>query len=216
VEDEEEKAAKKKKKKKPKKKKTGGGGAADDEPILDTIDEDRPATPPPGSPAPEGSPAPGTATSPAAKKKKKKKTGGATSTAASQTSVDSQGTLLPGMSSTTSLPFVPTEQSAQSARSYVAQAGLTDKKEKVKTRGAEADAPPAKKTGLFGRFGRKEETPKEADDDTTRARKNWFRRLGKKTTLLMHQLLATPDDEKKGGRTSMKWDNFVKVRTRAG
>lgn len=113
------------------------------------------------------------------------------------------------MGSTSYLPLT-TETVAQSSRSYLAEK-INTQKSKVKSRPNHATvfATPEKKSGFFSRIlsrvkGEPEEKPQKG------AKHSWFTKLSKKSKALMHQLLNTAEDEKKG-TAPMKWENFLRV-----
>lgn len=203
VSDEEEPTTSaKKKKKKPKKKKKK---AAPSEATLvpEEALEQTPAPAPEPAPAPAPEPAPAT---PAAAQKKAP----AKQPPAKAPSVKSVSASVAYASSTTSLPL-PTEQTAQSARTYLKSEGLDAEKTKVKTRADHGNlfSIPEKKKGLFSRFTREKAEKPEVDQE---AKFSMFSNLSKRAKTYMHQLLSTTEDEKRG-LAPMKWDHFVKVRT---
>ncbi|TFK54510.1 hypothetical protein OE88DRAFT_1676255 [Heliocybe sulcata] len=216
VEDEEVTAAKKKKKKPKKKKKKPSSTATAEQgkeespaPAVSSPPEPVPASP---SPVPSGAP-----TSPPqtpSKKKKKRGPSGASANgpksptpSVSSTAVNSSSGHLPFMSTSS----LVAEQKAQSVHSYLHSEGLAATKEKVKSRRQPGDMALIKeKRGLFsGKFGSKE---KDEDEESIKkgSKNSWFTRLGKKSTDLMHQLLSTKDDVKKG-QAPMKWEQFLRV-----
>jgi hypothetical protein len=222
VEDEEHTTAKKKKKKKPKKKRASLSIVNHAE----TIDNDqqpvqspRPITPPsvttPLLSSPQGVASP---TKSSAKKKKKKKSGQdvespssprSNTAAPSMYSAASSATIPMANASTASIPLYRS-QTAQSSHSYVKQQGLDEKKEKIKSRPDPGSLQPIseKNKSIFSRFANK----KVKEESNTEAKASWFSNLTKKTTVYMHQLLRTSEDEKQG-QAGMKWEHFVKVRT---
>ncbi|TFK44345.1 hypothetical protein BDQ12DRAFT_672818 [Crucibulum laeve] len=114
----------------------------------------------------------------------------------------------PNMSTASlSLPIEPTI--AQSARSYLQSENLSSQKTKVKTRADHASIfsntdKEKEKKGLLSKFGMSRK------DKDAPAKHSWFSRLRKKPKDLMHQLLNTAE-EKTGGRSEMKWEDFLKL-----
>ncbi|EPQ57181.1 hypothetical protein GLOTRDRAFT_39174 [Gloeophyllum trabeum ATCC 11539] len=125
-------------------------------------------------------------------------------------SVNTSSTYLPYMS-TASLP------TAQSARSYLQSEGLDSSKTKIKSRPDHASSFYKEKKGLLSRFGRRKKGEDEEDAEPVKkgSKHSWFVRLGKKSKDLMHQLLGTAEDEKKG-QAPMKWEHFLKVMREMG
>jgi hypothetical protein len=199
---------KKKKKKKPKKKKKKAASTAE-EPVADTNGADEPVDKPETSQTPAPVPAP--LTSPSSKQQKK--TPAASKSAAKKApSVNSLSstTTLPVWTSTSSLTL-PTENAAQSARSYLQQEGLMSGKSKVKTR---SDQPAlfdiSEKTSIFSRFSKKEKETKPEPKIEQGDKNSFFSKMTKKTKAYMHQLLHTAEDEKQG-IAPLKWEHFVRV-----
>lgn len=166
------------------------------------------------------------------KKSKKKKSASAEATPASPPSVQSVDSTA---SHKTSIPLTPPSPSsqpyaapktsynasmasltlketttAQSSHSYLQKENLMKSDKKIKSRPDHASlfSNAEEKRGLFSsKFSsasKGEVKPKESD------KSNWFSKLGKKTTGLMHQLLR-PGDEQKRARAPMKWEHFLKV-----
>lgn len=182
AEDEDLAAAKKKKKKKSKKKKTATSGAF---PFV-SAESTKPMSVQ-------------TSTAPAA----------LTSPTKAPFVVPSTSPTLPGFMSTTSL--VPSAETvmAQSAHSYLQSLSISDKK-KVKSRPDHASLfsqPDTEKKGFFSSLSLKKGKDKETA--MKEARKSWFSKLSKKTKTLMHQLMGTSEDEKRGA--PLKWESFLKV-----
>lgn len=205
VEDDEEETttSKKKKKKKPKKKKKSTSTAAEES--VDSLAPETPSSPvppPPASPSPVASPK----TTPASPPQKK-----------TAPSPKSPTTVKPSNASTSSLPSfadLSRQQSAQSAHSYLQSEKPAEPKSKIKSRpefgNLLAITENSEKKSIFNwRKGNKEE-PKE-EKDNKQALHKWFSRMKKGTKEYMHQLLGTPEDDKKG-QAGMKWENFLKVR----
>ncbi|KAI0093110.1 hypothetical protein BDY19DRAFT_989781 [Irpex rosettiformis] len=119
--------------------------------------------------------------------------------------------------STASLPL-PTEQAAQSARSYIQKEGLKEKV-KVKTRSDQHklfDISEKKaKRSIFSRFGGKKENEGEPEPKETGDKHGFFTNMTKKTKAYMHQLLHTAEDEKQG-IAPLKWEHFLKVMREMG
>lgn len=197
VEDEEEETttSKKKKKKKPKKKKKATSAAAEE-----SVDAPAPETPP-ASPSPVASPKP-TPTSPPQKRP--------------TPATKSPPAAKPSNASTASLPSLADlsrQQSAQSSHSYLQSEKPAEPKSKVKSRpefgNLLAITENSEKKSIFNWRGRNKEEPTE-EKDNKQALHKWFSRMKKGTKEYMHQLLGTPEDEKKG-QAGMKWENFLKV-----
>lgn len=202
VSDEEMGATPKKKKKKPKKKKkktsasTTGPNA---EPDTATAEVVQPPPPPAAAPTP---PSP-----------QQKKTSSAKLKKAPSVKSTTSSTVVPPFGSTASLPL-PTEQTAQSGRSYIQKEGLKEKV-KVKTRSDQptlSDIPEKKtKSSIFSRFrGQKDKEVKNESQKETGDRHSFFTKMHKKTKAYMHQLLHTAEDEKQG-IAPLKWEHFLKV-----
>ncbi|PCH43414.1 hypothetical protein WOLCODRAFT_138330 [Wolfiporia cocos MD-104 SS10] len=198
-------AATKKKKKKPKKKKKS---SATTEAASATPDSQQPPSTPvtPAAPvAPAASPA-----SPSPQKTAAPKS--STPKRSSSISSSTTSTALPHMS-TTSLPL---QQTAQSAHKYMQTEGLTNTKTKVKTRADHANLVPIpEKKGLFSRFSKKQQEKEEEEPSRKGSKFSYFSKLTKKTATYMHQLLGTPEDDKKG-IAPMKWEHFLKVMREMG
>ena len=125
---------------------------------------------------------------------------------ASSTLSNHTGTTAVG--STVSLPL-PTEQKAESARKYLAQAGLDQIKTKVKTRPDQPAEEKEEKVGrprLFGRFGGGES--KESDKNNTSSASAVFGRLRHKTSMVARKVFGVTAQDKKG---SVKWEQFLQV-----
>lgn len=98
---------------------------------------------------------------------------------------------------------------AQSARSYLQNLGLSDKK-KVKSRPDHASLFSQQDTEKKGFFSGLSLTKgKDKESSMKEARQSWFSKLSKKTETLMHQLMDTSENEKHGA--PMKWESFLKV-----
>lgn len=220
VEDEEKAipVAKKKKKKKPKKKKKSTDAKA--ELVAETFGGVSPALEPsvpevsPSTPAviPEALP-------------KKKRTVKMPQAGVQSGQPPPQATASKPVSST--LPYlhtgnaIPQEQIAQSARNYLQSEGLVNAgKKKIKSRPGPATAATVpEKTEFFDKFNdqtrgkgiaKANDGDEKGGDEKQDGKLSFFSRLSKKATSLMHQLLGTADDEKKGS-TGMKWEHFLKV-----
>ncbi|KIP10936.1 hypothetical protein PHLGIDRAFT_125248 [Phlebiopsis gigantea 11061_1 CR5-6] len=182
----------KKKKKKPKKKKKKPTAEASEEPLLTPASPTFPHTPAPTVPTPPASP------------QKKAPTKPVTAKAPSVQTVTSSTVY----GSTASLPL-PTEQTAQSARTYLKSEGLDAEKSKIKTRADHATlfTIPEKKKGLFSRWTKPKSDKAEVNQ---KGAHSLFNRLSKRATTWMHQLMNSAEDEKQG-LASMKWDHFVKL-----
>ncbi|EJD52421.1 hypothetical protein AURDEDRAFT_181024 [Auricularia subglabra TFB-10046 SS5] len=200
-------AAKKKKKKKKKKpaKKTDSEAIAAQEAA-----DDAPATPPPPSPSPAPAPAVSPA-SPAKKPAEKKKPAPPKPVQANPIirEYDPSMSLL-------SLSLGP--ETAQSARSYLAQQGSDAPKAKVKSRPADTPAP--EKRSLFSRLRRdhdeaddREREKKPADAKKT---KGWgiFSGMKKKASRTLKRIIAPGREER--GKQSMKWEEFERAMQHMG
>lgn len=95
--------------------------------------------------------------------------------------------------------------------------GLATKtKEKVKSRPDPSTLEPiVEKKGFFNRFGRRDKTQEDEELIKKGGKFSYFSRLSKKTSVYMHQLLRTSEDDKKG-LAPMKWEHFLKVMREMG
>ncbi|PPQ87476.1 hypothetical protein CVT25_008212 [Psilocybe cyanescens] len=120
------------------------------------------------------------------------------------------------MSSTTTLPIG--EATAQSAHSYLQSLNISSEK-KLKKRPDHAslfsNASEPKKQSIFSRLSGGKNKEKDKEDEMASAKRSWFNKLSKKTTVLMHQILKTEED-KTGGRSPMKWEHFLKLMREMG
>jgi hypothetical protein len=124
-------------------------------------------------------------------------------------SIPSTSSTLPAYMSTTSLVPAAEPETAQSAHSYLQSLSISDKK-KVKSRPDHASLfsqPETEKKGFFSGLSLKKGKDKESA--MKEARQSWFRKWGKKTETLMHQLMSTSENDKHGA--PMKWGSFLKV-----
>ena len=169
-----------------------------EEPLLTPV---TPTLPP--APAPAQAPAPTVPTPPTSPRKK-----APTKPIAAKAPAVQNVTSSAVYGSTASLPL-PTEQIAQSARTYLKSEGLDAEKSKVKTRADHATlfTIPEKRKGLFSRWTKPKS--EKADVDQKGAH-SLFSQLSKRATTWMHQLMNSAEDEKQG-QASMRWDHFVKV-----
>jgi hypothetical protein len=198
-------AGKKKKKKKPKKKKKS---AQPEVPASEVTAPISPPVSPPPTPVKASPPPP--PVSPIKLSPKKQPPRQESPSVRSPSLGTSSTTTLPNLS-TTSLPFPHGQTSAQSARSYLKD--LDGPKEKVKSRSDHASifsstGEKEKKGGFFSKFSRKDKPVN--DQEKKGDKRSWFAKLPKRTERLMHQLLNTSEDDKRG-LASMKWEHFVKV-----
>ncbi|KJA27891.1 hypothetical protein HYPSUDRAFT_35071 [Hypholoma sublateritium FD-334 SS-4] len=118
------------------------------------------------------------------------------------------------MSSMASLALKETT-TAQSSHSYLQKENLMKSDKKVKSRPDHASlfSNAEEKKGLFSnKFSSASKGEVRAKESE---KSNWFSKLGKKTTGLMHQLLR-PGDEQKRARAPMKWENFLKLMREMG
>ena len=123
--------------------------------------------------------------------------------------VSSTSSTLPAHMSTISLVSGKEAVTAQSARSYLQNLGLSDKK-KVKSRPDHASLFSQQDTEKKGFFSGLSLTKgKDKESSMKEARQSWFSKLSKKTETLMHQLMDTSENNKTGA--PMKWESFVKV-----
>uniref|UniRef100_A0A8H8CPI7 Uncharacterized protein n=1 Tax=Psilocybe cubensis TaxID=181762 RepID=A0A8H8CPI7_PSICU len=188
-------AAAKKKKKKSKKKK-------------------KPATPeiPPSSSPPSAVSVPSPVISSATPSLKK-----SASVSSNASSVKTSTPSIPSafMSSTSTLPIG--ETTAQSAHSYLQSLNIgTEKKLKKRPDHASifSTSSDIKKPSVFSKLSGKDKE-KNKEDEMSAAKRSWFSKLSKKTSVLMHQMLKT-DEDKTGGRSPMKWEQFLKLMREMG
>ena len=123
--------------------------------------------------------------------------------------VSSTSSTLPAYVSTASLVPSAETVTAQSAHSYLQSRSISEKK-KVKSRPDHASLfsqPDTEKKGFFSGFSLKKDKDKETE--MKEARQSWFSKLSKQTGTLMHQLMSTAENEKRGA--PMRWESFLKV-----
>jgi len=204
-ESDEPKADKKKKKKKPKKKKKTTAAS--------TMETDPPETPvEPQSPTPSHShvasekPASPPPASPIKKKPTPSVKSNFSGTTLRSTSGLSSATAAAAFGSSISLAL-PTEQKAESARSYLASIGANQTKTKVKTR---PDQPVEEKKSLFTKLGfrGKDKEAKNEPSKQEQQKINVFGGLKKKSKLCAQKLFGISVEDRKG---SLKWEQFVQL-----
>lgn len=202
---------KKKKKKKPKKKSTNGT-AAGERPLTPVLEIASPVTPTkPSAASPSPAPSSPALFSPAPATPSPKKKSAAKPPPSRSSSINDSTTTLPHMS-TASLPLPPLEQTAQSARSYLQSENLIESKNKIKSRPNYTTSLASTSDGKGGLMSRLGVMKKSTDEDEEKKPKTkFFARMTKKTTSLMHQLIGSSSDVKKG-QAPMKWESFLKVR----